>query len=196
MNKSVKGCFYGWMDWNCVGKNIIVPFRWCSSTRVSSSLNGNPSAAIGQFGLILSALAIYLFLRHSLPLTIAGTERTMLSRSSSSSSFLVSSSADEEHDDINTSQGINVPPDSKTARYEEMQLLFQKLELKSSQEELTKASSLSSLSDELKVDFEVPDGPDNITFDDNGNIHSATVPKLLEKLTAAVGNPSIPDCFP
>lgn len=119
----------------------------------------------------------------------------MLSRSSSSSSFFVSSSADEEHENSNTSQGINAHSDSKTARYEEMQLLFRKLELKLSQEELKKSSSLSNLSDELKVDFEIPDSPDNITYDDNGNIHSATVPKLIEKLTIAVGNPSIPGCF-
>ena len=120
----------------------------------------------------------------------------MLSRSSSSSSFLVSSSADEEHDNDNTSQSIhNARPDSKIARYEEMQMLFQRLELKPSQEELTKSSSLSSLNDELKVDFETPDSPDNITFDDNGNIHSATAPKLIEKLTTAVGNPNHPRLF-
>jgi hypothetical protein len=141
----------------------------------------------------LGALPIYLLLRHSLPLTITGTERTMLSRSSSSSSFFVSSSADEEHDDDNTFQGIKTLPNSKTARYEEMQMLFRRLELRPSQEELTKSSSLFSLHEELRVDFEIPDSPDNIAYDDNGNIHSATVPKLIERLTTAVGNPNILD---
>lgn len=159
-------------------------------------LNGNPGPIKRTpVRLILSALPIYPFLRHSPPLVITGTTvRRMLSRSSSSSSFFVSSSADEECDNDAIFQGINAPPNSKTIRYEEMQILFRRLELKSSQEELTKSSSLTSLNDELKVDFETPDGPDNITLDDNGNIHSATIPKLIEKLTTAVGNPHNTSC--
>jgi hypothetical protein len=108
----------------------------------------------------------------------------MLSRSSSSSSFFVSSSGDEEH---GTSQDTPTVAGSKVARFEEMQVLFRTLELKPSLEELTRSSTLTSLNEESAVDFEIPDTPESITFDDAGNIHTATAPKLIEKLTSTVG---------
>ena len=52
-------------------------------------------------------------------------------------------------------QGASTVVDSKHTRFEEMQMLFRRLELRPSREELVKSSSLASLNEELKVDFEV-----------------------------------------
>lgn len=101
-----------------------------------------------------------------------------LSRTSSSSSFFVSSSADEN------SEGCR-------SRYTEIQALFSKLLLRPSSEALKEKGA--DIVTEHGVQFNLPDTPENIAYDDSGGIMYATGFKLIEKLTSALDNALIDD---